>query len=53
MDYWAIADITVQELEQFRDLYEMEPAFQKIASAALRVIVTQHTKDSSGVRGRG
>ena len=23
MDYWAIADITVAELEQFRDLYEM------------------------------
>ena len=23
MDYWAIADITVEELEQFRDLYEM------------------------------
>jgi anti-sigma factor RsiW len=23
MDYWAIADITVEELEQFRDLYQM------------------------------
>ena len=23
MDYWAIADITLAELEQFRDLYEM------------------------------
>lgn len=23
MDYWAIANITVEELEQFRDLYEM------------------------------
>ena len=23
MDYWAIADITIDELEQFRDLYEM------------------------------
>jgi anti-sigma factor RsiW len=23
MDYWAIADITVAELEQFRDLYQM------------------------------
>ena len=23
MDYWAISDITVAELEQFRDLYEM------------------------------
>jgi anti-sigma factor RsiW len=23
MDYWAIADITVDELEQFRDLYKM------------------------------
>jgi anti-sigma factor RsiW len=23
MDYWAISDITVEELQQFRDLYEM------------------------------
>jgi anti-sigma factor RsiW len=23
MDYWAVADITIAELEQFRDLYEM------------------------------
>jgi hypothetical protein len=41
MNYSAIADITVEELEQFRDLYEIYEmqAFQETAGVALRVSV--------------